>query len=630
MMDLVFKFFVNSFKLTMVFIPLVFFQRVHCRVLSNDYFEAKKAIEQSLTQNLVEVIQTKLKKKTFNASVSVKLGKIKKNKKNIRSPNSEELLSDLRLGVFDIAKIVESYEKKINEIEDEKKQSFNEKYFLVEAKISVGLDPSYGEEYSLQFSTWLKKYVSENISPKAKSHVELIDSPKESVPEKIDPSQVKPIYDQLRDFQFLLGSLLVLLTFLFIAFLFRFKKPQNEMVNSPQMPAPPVYESQSQGVEESPSEKENSDPKSQENEEEESDWQQANIIKEVDEYSKKIITLCLKLGKSIEPIVTKWSHQGLENQLKILVLFDALISLQEGGAKLHDLEKSKIQEVETILAKVSEPIKEIFEDASELSLSEKLEVSKSTYWGLASLQLLGKEQFKIPFSELQEFNFSEVKNIMESQDIKTQSIVMLHLDENKRKEYLENLDYKHKKNLIRTAIDHSTLEVTEMEDIQTSIKVLSKTIQKSDRREHLNLFPKTSKVLKSLKPSEEIKMLREIRSDSSKSTEIIKSYYSTIAFIDDWEERFVKKILENISSEELTEFLRFTPDIKDNILSHCPERIRIIVEDELRLDSITSEEKKNSLFQSLQKKVNRLLNDENIVVGDLYVNEKSQEQVYAA
>ena len=125
---------------------------------------------------------------------------------------------------------------------------------------------------------------------------------------------------------------------------------------------------------------------------------------------------------------------------------------------------------------------------------------------------------------------------------------------------------------------------------------------------------RTVEVLSSLNSLEEINILRQIAPQLPESGAAVKQQYSTLAFIDEWKTDYVKKLVQVSTSDELLALIKVVPSMQDKVLDLCSAKVKMIVEDDLKLGKNSDLSVLSNKITSLKSKWNRIAASENLAM----------------
>lgn len=622
----VFFIFLIIFDLT----TLVKAQRLQSHVL-----ELQNRIEAQIDRNLFNLISTQLPPTTFDISTRVKVVEIPPvPPKPKPKAEVESMPAGLDIGVVDVREVIESYKQEIEELKAFK-ETFQEpkpepKFAISRIEVVVGLADSYDEAYVAQFNEWLSKRVKLDYGQGAIATVNKV----KSLPVKEPGVPAKPTW---RDFLPIIAYAFLALALVIAAWLLSrglirlgegvktivvenknaLNIEHNQKIEQKLEQKNDPYVSGSQ----LPSMILDSSTKDED----------SVLLQAGEELVGKITYLCLELGRGVNDLVRFWLDNGREGYLKTAVLIDMIITLKEKVSAetevANNSHKQKYSpETTSAIAAFEIPLdsdlasvygvhlSEAYREAANMKAELKLEFLEKIYWDLLQIRTLGTQNMRKPFDYLQSMNDMAFAEALKAQPDDTKALALLFGDSQKTKVFFSGMHPDEKERIISKVMGLSQVSKKQLWDMDSAMKL--KLINNSMNPEEnlLNLFPRTIDMLNTLAPIDEIRVLRKTMSQLPDNGMIVKQQFTSLAFIDEWHVEYVARLVKIATSNELVQLIRVIPECKDIVLSVCPDKMKMIISDDLKISSDNETVITSGIVQLKQKWIN-ICQSENIAMG---------------
>lgn len=614
--------------------------------LQSHVLELQNRIEAQIDRNLTNLISTQLAPATFDVSTRVKVVEIppaNKPPKNDKKKDPSEMPAGMDLGAVDVREVIEAYKSEIEELkafkESNKQELINEPKFSVNRiEVVVGLSDQYDDAYVAQFNEWLSKRVNQDYGALATATVN-----------KAKPLPVKDAPGpNWRDFlpfisYGLLAIALMVAAWLLSRGLIRLGEGTKSIVLEHKNPFALEHnqkvenkieektEQEKKGELEALSQLAHKDDLDNENE----------LLQAGDELIGKITYLCLELGKGVNDIVRLWLDNGNDGFIKTAVLVDMIVTLKEKvsseTAAANNLEhkKSYPPEAQSAIMKLTLPLdqdlvssygvnlSEAYREAASMDHKSKFKFLEQIYWDLLQARSIGVQNMRKPFDYLDQMSEDTLGEVLKSQTDEGKALALMFGDSSKTQQYLATLDEEEKQKIVQKMLNLSKVSQKQLWDMDSSLKLqlINSSLNPSEKL--INLFPRTIDLLNSLDAYDEMNLLRGIVANMPDRGLTIKQQYTTLAFVDEWNAEFVAKLIKVATSNELVNLLRAVPEAKEFVLGLCPEKMKMLVSDDLELQSGDEKSLKQNL-RSLKSKWKNICSAENIAMGRVINLEASQ------
>lgn len=610
------------FKIYFYFIAFVFTlgrQALGVTQLSSEAMEVKNRLELEIQKSLYNLISTQLAPDSFSLGVRIQLTVLKPPAANDLK-KADDLPAGMGLGAIDVRELVSAYEKQIEELKikkDEKKDEKNQ-FQLSVIEVTAGLDESYGDAYISKFKTWLQNKMRAEYGSIVKTTVNKLslktlppksdDKPKEGLNEKPENKPEPTVWEKVKHFIPILMALILSLALLLFGKtikngLYQIASAQKTLTIEPK--GDWLLGSSKKSDKLLGSEKGADDPN-----------QVKRLTNATDEFERitgKIAFVCLELGDRLNELVRVWIDSGDEGFIKTALLIDTIVNARERiMSKTGAIAPIKIPLDEQLVKTSDENLSEAYNEVAAMSRNDKVDVLDRIYWDLVSFKTLGIQSLRKPFDFLHSLNKESIIELLSTQKKEAQALALVYLPKETKKEILNEFPEQKRKEILTNVLTQSHFSQKEIWDIDMSVKVasLSKTAGPIDKM--INIFPRTLEVLQTLDQVSEIQILRQIVNQLPEQGRALKTQYNTFSFIDEWKIDYVRKLAQQATGDEILTLVVLVPEAKETILSECPPKVKMIVEDDLKLNSNMDTASLNKKLGTLKSKWNKLLVAENI------------------
>mgnify|MGYP000314173681 CR=1 FL=1 len=607
--------------------------------LSSEALEVKNKLELEIQKSLYNLMSTQLSPESFSLGVRIQLTTLKPPAPN-EVKKAEDLPVGMDLGAIDVRELVSSYEKQIEELKLKKEEKKDEKnqFQLSLIEVTAGLDESYGDAYIGKFKAWLQNKMKAEYGSVVKTTVNKLNlkklPPKQEEKLKDKPEEkpeVKPeptLWDKIKDFIPIMMALILALSLLLFG-----RTIKNGLYQIASAQKTLTLESKSEwligggknadkllglGVG-----KNSEDPN-----------QVKRIAYATDEFERitgKIAFVCLELGDRLNELVRVWIDSGDEGFIKTALLIDTIVNARERiMSKTGAIAPIKIPLDEQLVKMSDENLSEAYNQVSNMPPQDKVEMLDKIYWDLVSFKTLGIQSLRKPFDFLQSLPKENIIELLSTQKKEAQALALIYLPKETKTEILNEFPEEKRTEMLKNMLVQSQFSQKEIWDIDMSVKVASLNNILGPIDKMVNIFPRTLEVLQTLDQVSEIRILRQIVSQLPDQGVALKAQYATFSFIDEWKTDYIRKLAQQATGDEILTLVRLIPEAKEVILSECPPKIKMIVEDDLKLNTKVDNANLNKKLNSLKSKWNKLLVSENIPFSKVIKPKETKEVKSAA
>jgi hypothetical protein len=608
---------------------LLLFSNLSFGQIKSGALEVRNKLESDIQKNLKDIIGTRLDLKSFTVAASVNVAEVPKAAPPKKEVKEESYPLGMGIGLIDVRELVESYEKQIEELKILKEETKTEEkqYDVKKIEVIVGLDvQKYDKEFRNKFRAWLIKRVKNDYGSIASADVSELSrftDPSESPTATEDNFTLKDLINLMGPVILMLGLILAgLLIWLGLRYN---AKATKEMILG-QNQAWSIHtlgkqEDLSNQLSESPELREPTDVR-------------RLTARDIDHILGKIAMVCLEIGQEgVSNLVRVWIDSGSEGITKTAILIDAILGARERIMnETGVMPELSIPIDKDIINAQEEALVEEYRKASRMNNFERFENLEKIYWDLVSVKTLGLQSLRRPFDYLQSINSDNLIELFQNQKSDIGALALMYLPNEIRSQILEGFEPQQKEEIITQMLDNNQISQRQIWDLDTTLKV-SVLNQSAEPTEKLvNLFPRTIEVLQSLDALGEMELLRKICPSLKDQGLVVKKQYSTLAFVDEWNEDYVKQLTTIGTSAELVSLIKAIPTIKESVLRVMNEKSRIIIEDDLKIVFNDEKAKMQKDLSVLKSKWVRKLANENIPMSKVIksVSDRKESELYAA
>ncbi|MBN8536592.1 MAG: hypothetical protein J0M15_06030 [Deltaproteobacteria bacterium] len=580
----------KHFIYSSLILPLFFLCRLSLAADDStpDEIGAKALLEEILIKRYSQGLATLVEKNSFNVGAQVQLV-------NAPSPPSEEppkkaeveIPQDLLVGVLDPEQLI-----KQSGVGEEKKAivSLLTTKRIKSASISVGLREDLGADVKKDVESWLALRVKTEFGKAGKSSVSFV----KSIQEKKVESPPKQWWDWANQFQHLIGTALLALTFLVGILFWRLTTSKSSVSKQNQGDSPSIKLTSEGAIGEN---KDNSN-RVTEKESEISDEKMKLInSKELESINSKIIGLVPKLSKDFESIIRSWCQSGEEGLFK-LVCFSEAVGKDIGRLPIPIDAMSDVANVFTRMSKIS--------------TKEKIETLEKLYWDLVSVLNLGPEVLSQPFGYLSSVDAGVINQLLMDQNPKMKTLVSLYLPEEVRRSFIKPLSEEEKLKILESAANLTEIPKSELKGMDTTIMGKMKS---DDTKDSIQFKMNIEKIVSMLTEKEQITLLGQIKGNSL--IEYRKNNPS-LAFIHLWPDQEISKLLGKANSDEALSYIRVKPESKERIITLSPPFLSEMIIDEVDKPTKSTSEEMDGHLRSLLTKLKELVESKEINLKEIF------------
>lgn len=553
------------------------------KALSSDALSAKVLLEEIIVRRFTQDLATRIPKDTFTMGAQLEVNKLE-----MEDIPAQEPMTDLMLGMLDPDELV----RKVASEADAKETlvNFLSQYSIKQVSVSLGLiKKSIPEAKKEEIQQWLTARLKQEFGPDAKSVVNYIDE----LPETPTVIPEKSFLDQLKELQDFAGHAVIALALIigsmFWGMLARARTKESVM-NSKLAEAAKAQEI-----------------KDNENKERllniERRKNEADLLrKETAEITDRLAQLVPKTSDYFESIIRNWCNLGEAGRFRLVCFAEAV---------RQDLGKLPIP------VDAMEDIKRVFSQMPNAQLKEKRDALEKAYWDLLAALNLGADAVAEPFSYLGDASVDTVQSILVEKNPKMRAVVALYMSDDLRTEYISSLDENSKRELLTSAAQLQSIPAQEFKTIDRQLA--HQMAGNRGANEVMRLEMTLQRIIASFSPMEQIKYLREIPSEN---LSLYKSTTPTLAFLDEWPDDALDRLINGITTDEIVNYIQVVPAMKDKFLSLCRPMTAQMVRDELNRESALSDTEKNRLLENTLERLQILVESKIIDLRRIYPDTK--------
>lgn len=612
---------------TFLLLSLILFCSFGYAQVQSTVLDTRNKLETEIQKNLTDLIATRLNKSKFTVAVRVPVKELPSGKKKEENKKNDNLPAGMDIGAIDVREVLASYEKQLEEIrllKEEGKENENPKFEAYKIEVFVGLDESFDDKYVNEFKIWLANRVKLDYGTFAKSEVNRVKlEPNQDGLSNPDREPSKK--DFLRFLSPVVSAFLLLIGLIFMGLLVKsglnvVGTGKKELAMEPKgelavkgMGAPGLEAVQNTELPVLPEPVQRIKPR------------------DLEHVLGKIAFVCMELGKRVNELVRVWIDSGDEGYVKAALLIDTMLAAREKiMSETGTLPALQIPLDADIVDSREENLSEGYRQVSTMMDFERFKKLEEIYWDLISVKTLGLQSLRRPFDFLQSLNSLALLEVLQPQRDETKALALMYLPTEAKTEYLNLVDESEKEKIIFQMLNNSHVTQKQIWDLDTAVKVtlLNQGLQSIEKL--VNLFPRTVEVLQTLDALGEIRMLKKICPGLPEQGLIVKQQYTTLAFIYEWKPEYVRRLISVATGNEIVILIKTIPEAKEVVLASCTDKVRLIVEDDLKIATQTDERESEKAIRSLKSKWLKISSNENIPMSKVIEQGKKLEEKNAA
>jgi hypothetical protein len=557
------------------------------QTLTTDVLGAKALLEELIVKRYAQDLATRVAKDSFNISARLDLALIPP-----EDVKAQEPIDDLMLGTLDPESLMKKY---AGAQAGEYASGLLSQFRIAGVAVQVGLRTEMGEEQKTEVTNWLKQRLTLEFGTMGVSEVMFIKMP--LVEGKL-PTGPETFMDKLNRFQDLAGKAVLALALLLGALVWGLLASKGAKESG----AGSNVDINMSG------EKSTGSAADQESLQivEKRKAEQAQIQNDIQETSQKIAASSDSVKPQLEALVRMWCQQGESGRLRLACFAEAI------GQTLRSM---------PIPIDAVPDVTKMFMQMPNVNPKEKCEALQKAYWDVMAIINLGAEAMNQPFSYVGGLNVDTINNVLIEQNSKMKTLVTLFMPDDLRGRYLKNQSTETKRELLQAAAELSSIAA---KDLQQADDSLSQKVNgsKGSSVDMVKLEMTIQKIVEGLTPMEELELLRGIQGTSVVT---YKKSQASLAFLDQWTDEPLGKLISRSTVDELTTYLRIRPDQQERCLSLSPPMTARMLKDELSRTDILSDNDKNRLLSNLVNRIGQLREEKEIDLESIFANAKAED-----
>jgi flagellar motor switch protein FliG len=560
--------------------------------LGADVQAAKILLETIISSRYQRELGTFLSEENFKLSTEIALKEIEKASENEEPTTEGDFIpADLMLGRFTPEELVSKLERDETGSQIEKAKNLLSAYSITQARIAIGLSPETPAETKTKIEGWIKDRLTKEFGASGTSVVQNLAV----LPKLVSPEKPKTSLEQIRDFQPLIGQLLIALALILGVLLWQglgYRLKSSNELKSDGANQSKENESTTKGAATATataSAEPSPDTLALE--------RAASDERKITELKEKILD-CLPQFEGIsEPMIKYWCNQGTEGFKKLALLAES------AGSRLGRL---------PIPADLKREIGKTFETSFELPVSERLSALTKIYSDIVTGIKIGVESFDRPFSSVATVRSEFIRDAMLSNSPRFQTLVSLFMPTATQSDLIKGLPFAAKESVLLQALELSEVEESELQ--KTEVELRQKLIS-SKPIGRVKMDSPFSNILRHFSPLEEIRALKSVKSPAF---EELKRKEFTLSGIAEWMDAPLATLLGRAMPDEVAAYASEFSDQSERLLSLCPPMTSELARDEMsRIDQMATE-RKNEILQSLKDRVTGMLESGELIIGNVF------------
>ncbi len=572
---------------------------------------AKAFLEDILIRRYSQALSTLVDRQAFSLGAQLQLvdAPIEKPKETPKDPPKSaenEQPDDLLLGTLDPEQLLKQYS-----LPEEKAAivSLLARKRVKTVSVFVGLKEEIGKEVKAEVEKWLETRLNTEFGKSGKGQVNFVKTlpEKPEKPEKKpEPPPAKQWWDWLNQFQTLVGQVFMATIALLAIILWRFTTSKGDLKTSNASESPSIKLT-AEGLGANPSTAKASGKvagEPTEDESQESFERRLQVRQEVHGLSVKINSLAPKLNNQFESIVRSWCQAGEEGFLK-LVCFAEAIGKDLGGLNIP--------------VDAMKDVGEVFGKMTSISSKEKIQALDKVYWDLVTVMNLGADALNQPFGYLSKSSPGTISQILMDQNPKMKTLVALHLPDEVRRNFIKPLTVAQKIELLENAAQLREVSTDELKSLDNSMKA---KMGKGDSLNIVSLDMSLEKVANALSLREEIELLGELKSPGILE---FKRSYPSLAFLPEWPDSELKKLVVRMNSDQAILYLSLKPGMKDRIIALSPPFLSELILEELNRKREINKNDEENILTSLSEVMKELVFIKEVNLQEIFAGANTSE-----
>jgi hypothetical protein len=346
--------------------------------------------------------------------------------------------------------------------------------------------------------------------------------------------------------------------------------------------------------------------------------------REIGEYQKKICELVANLSRTqTAAIVSLLSKPN--GGLKTACVVDAIVHQK---VLVDNKVFATLQDIlfnHAIPEHLHTTATDSFQKMGTLSLEEKVTALRETFWDLTSIGFFHDYADQRPLQFLRQLPKEKVSDLMNSLTLEDKVIALLHLPKEHQQEYLRHLPGKSQVDFIQATLEMPPIPSKELEAKDELLR------QRADALiGQFVVSDKAVDLIASLQPSQEIAILRALKTGRPERAANLRSRMATFAFLDEWREYPLKTLVSALSPDEVEVLIRAVPEARDAVLNATSEMISRIVADELLMKESKASARKDELLKSAKEHMLNHFKEGLYSNADLYDESEAEVIEHAA
>lgn len=547
-----------------------------------DALGAKAFLEDLLARRYSQELSTIVDSKSFSLGAQLDLIEIPPKTEKPKELEQEPI-SDLMLGTLDPEELLKKYA--VPGEHPSLTQRLLENYRIRTVQINVGLRLGMAPEVKGEVEKWLTERLSSEFGQAGKGVVSEIKAP---IEKKGAPNS---LIDWLQQFQALIGQMVMALAVILGVLIFALvakksaipEKGEGVTINNTPGSASGA------SVESTTKVKKEDDPRA--------------IAQEFDSVNKRLRDLVPRIGVELDGVIRYWCQTGEAGKFR-LACFAESVSREVGKLPIP---VDALSDVSKLFAKMTE-----------VSIEERLEALEKAYWDILTAINLGSEALSQPFGYIGSMKLNMVNEVLIEQNPKMKTLVSLFMPTDLRLRYLKALPLETKRELLTSAAELSHIGADELKSLEKSLKGKLKS---EGAAEVIPLEFTLNKLVSALTPTEEVTLLNGMK---GAAIDEFKMSTPTLAFVNEWPEKVLARLLATATTDEVVALARVRPDVSAKMLAVAPPMTAEMATEELAMPDNRSDKEKDQFLEHLTARLKNLVDIKEVILEDVFKAEASE------
>jgi flagellar motor switch protein FliG len=604
---------------------------VFAEISDPESLEVKARLEDLISTRLRSALATSIDKSLFEVSVQVLVIKNKNANKVTETPavaaapiQDFQKFKESQGSLMNAEELIKRYEEQLQSAAKPEtplnvpQKNYQSAYIVKSVDVVIGVSEDLGKDYSETLRTWLSNRVDKEFGQKGKVSLQTIKAKPKPIEQKVIVPPENKVLKYVGGLQNLFGLLFFSISVIIAVILWR--KGHSEVASEDRKFKLQIFQAQSS----------QSKSLASSNAKKDLEKTESSVAVNIDFEMKSLEALICKIAyittglqTDLRHVLIKWLESGERGQFKVACLMDAIAGINGLASMQGPIPSSKIHWNTEIPDEYKTQMQGTFKKMSSLSISLRRKILEEVYWDLTTIKHIGEKAVNEPFSFVGQLETSSIKSLLNEQSPQVRALAVLHMPFASQEKYISELNPEARESLLVESLNLDKLQSSEIELASEHLKSQASGLK--DATGIISVKPMAFRLLESLNILEEIEFLKNIAKKVSDQGLSIKQNFPSLAFIGEYPEEKLRLFIQNSPAEELVEFLKVMPELKEQITPLCKARVISIIENDLSREDRTSKEDKMRNLVSLKSRLVALIDEGQISLAEIFKLESRRE-----